>query len=69
MTDTYDLILKNGTVVTPGGAAQTDIGVRGERIAHIGDLSGADAGEIYDATGLHIGEPIRVHKLVPAAAS
>ena len=54
MTDTYDLILKNGTVVTPGGAAQTDIGVRGERIAHIGDLSGADAGEIYDATGLHI---------------
>ena len=51
---TYDLILKGGTVVSPGGMAQTDIGVKGERIAHIGDLTGVDAGEIYDATGLHI---------------
>ena len=51
---TYDLILKGGTVVSPGGMTQTDVGVIGERIAHIGDLTGVDAGEIYDAAGLHI---------------
>ena len=54
MTQTYDLILRGGMVVTPGGESQTDIGVIAERIAFIGDLSTADAGEIYDATGLHI---------------
>tara|TARA_R110000787_G_scaffold43396_7_gene106481 strand:+ start:2583 stop:3923 length:1341 start_codon:yes stop_codon:yes gene_type:complete len=54
MTMTYDLILRGGTVVTPGGETRTDIGVRGERIVSIGDLTGASAGETYDATGLHI---------------
>ncbi|MFH1517575.1 MAG: dihydroorotase, partial [Pseudomonadota bacterium] len=54
MSKTFDLILRGGTVVTPGGEARTDIGVRGERIVAIGDLSGASAGETYDATGLHI---------------
>ena len=51
---TYNLILKGGTVVSPGGMTQTDVGVIGERIAHIGNLTGVDAGEVYDATGLHI---------------
>jgi len=54
MTDTYDLILRGGTIVTPGGETRADIGVRGERIAYIGDLSAADAGEIFDAANLHI---------------
>jgi dihydroorotase len=54
MTKTYDLILKGGTVVSPGGEARADIGVTGERIAFIGDLSGASAGEVYDASGLHV---------------
>jgi dihydroorotase len=54
MTKTFDLILRGGTVVTPGGEARVDIGVKGERIAEIGDLSAASAGETYDATGLHI---------------
>ncbi len=54
MTETYDLILRGGTVVTPGGEARTDIGIRGERISRIGDLSQAAAGEIYGAAGLHI---------------
>ncbi|MFN3314426.1 MAG: dihydroorotase [Hyphomonas sp.] len=54
MSQVFDLILRGGTVVTPGGAAETDIGVIGERIAHIGDLSQAAAGEIYGAKGLHI---------------
>ena len=54
MTKTFDLILRGGTVVTPGGEARVDIGVKGERIVEIGDLSAASADEIYDAGGLHI---------------
>ncbi|MBA3067091.1 MAG: dihydroorotase [Hyphomonas sp.] len=54
MTQVYDLILRGGTVVTPGGQTRTDIGIIGERIAFIGDLAHAAAGEIYGATGLHI---------------
>ena len=54
MTQVFDLILRGGTVVTPGGEARTDIGIIGERIARIGDLSQAAAGEIYGASGLHI---------------
>tara|TARA_R110001606_G_scaffold130289_2_gene265652 strand:- start:5867 stop:7207 length:1341 start_codon:yes stop_codon:yes gene_type:complete len=54
MTKTFDLILRGGTVVTPGGEARVDIGVKGERIVEIGDLSAASANEIYDAGGLHI---------------
>ena len=54
MTKTFDLILRGGTVVTPGGEARLDIGVKGERIVEIGDLSAASADEIYDADGLHI---------------
>ena len=51
MSETYDLILRGGTIVTPGGEMQADIGIRGERIARIGDLSDASAGEIYGASG------------------
>ena len=54
MTKTFDLILRGGTVVTPGGEARVDIGVKGERIVEIGDLTAASAHEIYDAGGLHI---------------
>ena len=54
MTETYDLILKGGTVVTPGQAGIADIGVRGRRISVIGDLGAADAGEIIDCKGLHV---------------
>jgi dihydroorotase len=53
MPQTFDLILKNGTVHTPGGAESVDVGVQGGRIAAIGTLSG-DAGETIDCTGLDI---------------
>jgi len=49
---TYDLILKNGTVWTPGGPAETSVGVRDGRIAAIG-VAG-DAGEAIDCTGLTV---------------
>jgi dihydroorotase len=54
MRETFDLILRGGTVVSPGGAAITDIGVNGERIVFIGDLTQASGGTVYDARGLHI---------------
>ncbi|MEW6255218.1 MAG: dihydroorotase [Pseudomonadota bacterium] len=54
MADTFDLLLKGGTVVTPSGAAVTDIGVRNGQIRAIGSLASAQAGEIVDCTGLHV---------------
>lgn len=54
MTKTFDFLLRGGTLVTPGGEGLGDIGVRGGRIVAIGDLTTAEAGEVYDATGLHI---------------
>ena len=54
MTQTFDLILKGGTVVNHDGRADRDVGVRGGRIASIGDLSHDNATRIVDCRGLHI---------------
>ncbi|WP_181166774.1 dihydroorotase [Mesorhizobium sp. B2-5-4] len=54
MTMTYDLILTGGTVVNHDGEGLRDIGVKGGRIAAIGDLRQASAGETIDCRGLHI---------------
>ncbi|MFC6199783.1 dihydroorotase [Ponticaulis profundi] len=50
----YDLVLKNGFVVTPGGTTQTDIGVKDGKIVHIGSITHDQIGESYNAKGLHI---------------
>ncbi len=50
---TYDLILANGTIMLPWGAAAADIAVRDGRIAAIGKGLGG-AREIFDARGLHV---------------
>ncbi|TIW78213.1 MAG: dihydroorotase, partial [Mesorhizobium sp.] len=54
MATTFDLILTGGTVVNHDGEGRRDIGVKGGRIARIGDLAQASAGEAIDCTGLHI---------------
>src|SRR5690606_20046175 len=54
MAETYDLILKGGTVANHDGIAPRDLGIRAGKIAGIGDLSRASAGETIDARGLHI---------------
>ncbi len=54
MTETYDLIIRGGTLVTHDGIAPGDVGVREGRTVAIGDLSQASAGETVDATGLHV---------------
>lgn len=50
----FDLVLKGGTCLTPSGRVATDVGVLDGRVAALGDLSGADAAEVFDAKGLHV---------------
>ncbi|MBS9477343.1 dihydroorotase [Ancylobacter radicis] len=73
MTETFDLLLKGGTVVNQDGIAARDVGVRAGRIAGIGSFDAAQAGETIDCTGLtllpgvidtqvHFREPGMEHK-------
>lgn len=50
----YDTILAGGTVIDGTGSApiRADVGIRGDRIAVVGDLSGAEARERIDCSGL-----------------
>ncbi|MEQ1930475.1 MAG: D-aminoacylase [Parvularculaceae bacterium] len=52
----FDLIVKGGTIYDGEGGAPFagDIGVSGDRIAAVGDLSKASAKETVDATGLAV---------------
>jgi dihydroorotase len=54
MAQSYDLIVHGGEVVNHAGRGMADIGVRDGRIAAIGDLSQASAGERIDAAGLTV---------------
>ncbi len=54
MSERFDLIVKGGTVATPGGLVAADIGARGGRIAALGALDEAAAEEVIDARGLHV---------------
>jgi dihydroorotase len=54
MPDTYDLILKGGTVVNHDGETMRDVGVADGRIVALGQLGRATAGEVIDCKGLHI---------------
>ena len=54
LAETFDLVIKGGTIVNHAGEGLADIGVRGGRIAAIGDLSEGRAGDTIDATGLHV---------------
>lgn len=54
MAETFDTILKGATLVNHDGTGQRDIGIRNGRIAAIGSLGQASAGEVIDCTGLHI---------------
>ena len=51
----YDLIIKNGTLVTPAESFKGDIAVSGGKIAAAGKLESSDtADEVFDAAGLYI---------------
>jgi dihydroorotase len=49
----YDLVIRGGHIVLPWGTLQGDVGVRGGRIAALGDVRGP-AAEVIDARGLHV---------------
>ncbi len=51
---TFDMILKGGTVADHTGESACDIGISGGIIMETGDLSSAGASETIDATGLYI---------------
>ncbi len=52
MAERFDLIVRGGEAVTPSGRGRADIGVLGGKIAAIGDLGQAEAGEVFEAKGL-----------------
>jgi dihydroorotase len=54
MAETFDLIVAGGEVVNHTGRGLADVGVRGGKIAAVGDLSQASAGERFDAKGLTV---------------
>ena len=54
MADTFDLIVRGGEVVNHAGRGPADVGVRGGKVAAIGDLAQASAGEVFDARGLTV---------------
>lgn len=54
MPQTYDLIVRGGEVANHAGRGLADVGVIDGRIAEIGDLSQASAGQVVDATGLTV---------------
>lgn len=69
----YDLIIKNGTCITPNGREQKDVAVSKGKIVKIGDISGKTAEKEVDATGqfvlpglvdtqVHFREPGAEHK-------
>jgi N-acyl-D-amino-acid deacylase len=55
-TPPFDVVIRGGTVYDGTGEAgrRADVGLRGDRIAAVGDLTGAPATTVIDATGLAV---------------
>lgn len=54
MPRNFDIIFQGGTLATPDGVGPGDIGVIDGRIAALGALGGASAGEVVNCRGLHL---------------
>ncbi len=54
MPPTFDLIIKGGTVATPGGLGLADVAVSGGRIVEIGAFAETQARDVVHAEGLHV---------------
>jgi dihydroorotase len=54
MSETFDCIVKGGTLVNHDGMGQRDIGIRDGKIAAIGTFAQSSAAETIDCTGLHL---------------
>jgi dihydroorotase len=51
---TFDLIVRGGEVVNHAGRGMADVGIVAGKIAAVGDLGQASAGEVFDAKGLTV---------------
>lgn len=54
MSETFDLVIRGGQVMTPGGLVSADLGVRGGKLAAIGAFAAAQGGRVIEAAGLHV---------------
>jgi dihydroorotase len=54
MAQTFDLIVRGGTIVNHDGIWQGDVGISGGRIARLGSIPPQTGGEELDARGLHV---------------
>ncbi|HWF00160.1 MAG TPA: dihydroorotase [Caulobacteraceae bacterium] len=54
MSQTFDLVIRGGELVSHSGRGLADIGVRDGKVAAVGDLGQASAGEVFDARGLTV---------------
>ncbi len=54
MSETFDIIFRGGSVVTPAGTSMADVAAKDGRIAAIGDLGTATAADVVDCQGLHV---------------
>lgn len=52
----FDVVIRHGLVLDGSGeeAVHVDVGIRGDRIAEVGDLAGREALRVIDASGLHV---------------
>jgi allantoinase len=49
-----DLLIRNGSVVTPEGVSRAEVAVAGGKIVQVAASIAEPAGEVVDATGLHV---------------
>ncbi len=54
MTETFDTLVRGGTLAFHDGIVTADVGIRDGRIARLGDLATASADQVIDAAGLHV---------------
>jgi dihydropyrimidinase len=55
MTNTYDLLIRNGLVVSGAGVRKADVGIKGETVVAVApDLPVAEAGRVIDASGKYV---------------
>lgn len=54
MSQSFDLLIRGGTIVNHDGVFEGDIGIRDGRIARIGMIEDIPAAELFDARGLHV---------------
>ncbi len=56
VSQSFDVLIRGGTLIDGTGSAgrPADVGIRGDRIVAVGDLSRATADRVIEAAGLHV---------------